>query len=308
MQLSDLLSSTSRPDLQRQLAAAPPLPAPVHRYLISGPARSGKTSLLFHLAYSMARQGRAVLLLCPRRAGLGGAAARAVVQGVAAVLAVRRRQRRWGATPPRASGPIVAADFPRSGGRGGAPIARRNKLELVPPLLPEGVQHSDATWQRVAVKYLASGEELLRYAASIHLVDAPPDVILVDDLHLLCDLPPPGGDHPRWPRAQAAPAALCRVLALLADAAAFLGARAGRPCLLAATDLGGGEGQRLYVCQRWLPLVLACRPAGQGIFRLAVVAPQGAADQFPAVDYSLRHAALTVEGVVPPSPWQAGAA
>lgn len=80
--LADFLSSASRPDLQVQLQAAPPLPPQLQHCLISGPPRSGKTSILFHLAYRMACQQRSVLLLCLRSApwlcaGLGGPGAAA---------------------------------------------------------------------------------------------------------------------------------------------------------------------------------------------------------------------------------------
>jgi len=33
----------------------------------------------------------------------------------------------------------------------------RSKLESVPPLLPEGVHHSDPAWQRINIKYVESG-------------------------------------------------------------------------------------------------------------------------------------------------------
>ena len=128
----------------------------------------------------------------------------------------------------------------------------RRKLEEVPPLLPEGVTIGDPAWERVAIKYLASGEpqlaahlhpglsmhsqvvlaaarlggalractapphppagaELLRYASLLQLLQPPPDLLLVDDLHTLLDLP--AADRPR-PRDMA----LCRVLAALREA------------------------------------------------------------------------------------------
>ena len=34
----------------------------------------------------------------------------------------------------------------------------RQKVEQVPPLLPEGVQHTDPAWQRVHIKYLQDGK------------------------------------------------------------------------------------------------------------------------------------------------------
>lgn len=65
--------------LTDQLAAVAPFPdAPDARcLLLSGPERCGKTTLLFHAALSLARQGASVLLLCRRQVlqccvGMGG--------------------------------------------------------------------------------------------------------------------------------------------------------------------------------------------------------------------------------------------
>ena len=121
-------------------------------------------------------------------------------------------------------------------------------------------------------------------------------MLLIDDLHTLGDLPPPSDPH----RPRSRDMALCRLLALLHDTVGYLDQRTGRRCLLVATELGGGEGPRsLYLTQRWLPLVLSCRPVGQ-FFRLAVAAPPGGS--FPSVDYSLRQQALQVDAVHPPTP------
>ena len=63
-QLSDFVSAPSRPDLTARLHAAPPFPPHLQHCLLSGPERSGKTSLLLHFALVAARAGHAVLLLC----------------------------------------------------------------------------------------------------------------------------------------------------------------------------------------------------------------------------------------------------
>lgn len=67
MHLGDFLGlGAAHPELHRQLAALPALPPDARHCLLSGPERSGKTSLLFHLALCLARQGKSVLLLCRR--------------------------------------------------------------------------------------------------------------------------------------------------------------------------------------------------------------------------------------------------
>ena len=75
-QLSDFVSAPSRPDLSSKLHAAPPFPPHLQHCLLSGPERSGKTSLLFHFALDAARAGQTVLLLCnrlvPWRGFIGG--------------------------------------------------------------------------------------------------------------------------------------------------------------------------------------------------------------------------------------------
>lgn len=67
MHLYDVLGlAAAQPGLQRAMRELPPLPPDCRHFLLSGPERCGKTSLLFHIALSLARQGRAVLLLCRR--------------------------------------------------------------------------------------------------------------------------------------------------------------------------------------------------------------------------------------------------
>lgn len=69
MHIGDFLGyAAAHRALSDQLRALPPFPdAPDARcLLLSGPERSGKTSLLFHAALSLARQGASVLLLCRR--------------------------------------------------------------------------------------------------------------------------------------------------------------------------------------------------------------------------------------------------
>lgn len=62
-------AAPSRPELCHQLAAAPSFPPHLQHCLLSGPQRSGKTSLLFNFALKLARSGRSVLLLCARQGG-----------------------------------------------------------------------------------------------------------------------------------------------------------------------------------------------------------------------------------------------
>ncbi|KAL4452260.1 hypothetical protein ABPG75_007922 [Micractinium tetrahymenae] len=238
MHLADFLglAAAGQPQLGAALAALSHLPPSASHCLLSGPERSGKTSLLFHAALSLARQGREVLLLC-----------------------------------------------------------RRAKLEAAPPLLPEGLTHSDPAWQLVHIKYLANGYELLRYASCIHMLPRLPDALLVDDLHALCDLP--AGARPR-PRDMA----LCRVLASLHEAANVVAALKQGPCQLLVTQLSPPEGPRqLYMLQRWLPLVLHIRPTGQSL-ALAVLNPR--LDVPPAclqqLQFSLKHGGLTLEAMLPP--------
>lgn len=87
-----------------------------------------------------------------------------------------------------------------------------------------------------------AGQQLLRYAASLHLLDVLPDVMLVDDLQLLLDLPPAPGD--RRPRDMAH----CRVLAVLHDAV--------------VSHRGGGGGCTRAWAVPWAPCGLQGKTAG----------------------------------------------
>lgn len=241
MHLSDLLGNAAPPasDVRRRLEALPAF-APAAHCLLSGPERSGKTSLLFQAAFSAARQGKRVLLLC-----------------------------------------------------------RRKKLEQTPPLMPDGIAISDPSWQHVHIKYLDSGLELLRYVSLIHaLPGGPPDLLLVDDLHTLAELP--AADRPR-PRDMA----LCRILASLHEAAQVASQLKGSPCQLIATEASNADGPRLlYIMQRWLPLALHIRPAGQAN-ALALLNPQ---PDVPAaccvrLMFSLKHGTLALEDLQPTVTW-----
>lgn len=67
MHLADFLGYAAAPgQVQAALHDLPPLPPSAARCLLSGPERSGKTSLLFHLALALARGGQNVTLLCRR--------------------------------------------------------------------------------------------------------------------------------------------------------------------------------------------------------------------------------------------------
>ncbi len=72
MHLADFLgfAASGQPQLAAALSALPHLPPSASHCLLSGPERSGKTSLLFHAALSLARQGREVLVLCRRCADI----------------------------------------------------------------------------------------------------------------------------------------------------------------------------------------------------------------------------------------------
>lgn len=159
-QLSDFVSAPSRPDLARQLRAAPPFPSHLQHCLISGPERSGKTTLLFHFALAAARAGRAVLLLCNRCGGWEG-------EGGGAVQLAAQAQR--GATclkhsspaplPAACPTPLFAhspgARLQAQAGAGAAAAARGSAAHR--PRLAEGAdQIRGGWWVRPACVEMAS--------------------------------------------------------------------------------------------------------------------------------------------------------
>jgi hypothetical protein len=189
-------------------------------------------------------------------------------------------------------------------------MGRRRRLEEAPPLLGRGVAPADAPWRQVRMKYVESGDDVMRYASLLHLSSAPPSVILLDDLDQL----PVGGAADAGGRVKTRQEALCQLLAVLCDslvrkqcslpvaaciqpssqpppstltsrddgAQEYVGRRLQRPTLLLVAEgcPSAGEPPRsLYLLQRWLPLVLGTRAAGvEGRFRLgALAAAAGAA-------------------------------
>lgn len=82
----------------------------------------------------------------------------------------------------------------------------------------------------------------------------------------------------------------------------------GQPTLLvvAETTPGAAEPPRgLHLLQRWLPLVVGTRPAGEDRFRLSALGPMqgGAHAPLPVgsrAEYTLGHRGAHLEGVLPP--------
>ncbi|KAK9814084.1 hypothetical protein WJX72_000412 [[Myrmecia] bisecta] len=64
--LSSFISARLSPGLQSQLSQLPGFPASLTHCLLAGPERSGKTSILFHFAYTLAAAGKQVGFLCKR--------------------------------------------------------------------------------------------------------------------------------------------------------------------------------------------------------------------------------------------------
>lgn len=240
MQLADFLGyAECPPDLRQQLWALPPFPPATRHCLLSGPERSGKTSLLFHTALVAARQGKEVLLLCRRCGGsyhsswpLGGSSLVAPARHVAPahLLAPAAPQAEAGADAAAAAGrrrhlgrclaasehqvpvqrwaglPIHGSPCPRATARVQPDLAARALTTAATPR-----RHTSCCFPPPPC--LATGTDLLRYVSLIHALPAgPPDLLLVDDLHALADLP--AGDRSR-PRDMA----LCRILASLHEAA-----------------------------------------------------------------------------------------
>ncbi|KAK9822227.1 hypothetical protein WJX81_001571 [Elliptochloris bilobata] len=64
--LSDFLSARQDVRLQAELARLPSFPEHLQHFLVTGPERSGKTSILFHFAHSKAAGGNKVVFICKR--------------------------------------------------------------------------------------------------------------------------------------------------------------------------------------------------------------------------------------------------
>lgn len=66
MHLAQFFPVPASPDVGAALAALPEFPAGLHGCLVTGPAHSGKTALLWQYAYRVAAAGGSVLMLCSR--------------------------------------------------------------------------------------------------------------------------------------------------------------------------------------------------------------------------------------------------
>mmetsp|Transcript_5942 Transcript_5942/g.10291 ORF Transcript_5942/g.10291 Transcript_5942/m.10291 type:complete len:243 (+) Transcript_5942:189-917(+) len=172
--------------------------------LLSGPSRSGKTSLLFQVAYNIAAEGKRVLFIC-----------------------------------------------------------QRAKVELNPPILPEGVIATSDACERIDMRYLRDDEELRLYIASFHMLPELPHAIIVDDFAEFFPESRYRGDR------RALEIAMVRTLAFLYDATDHASKRmeGTEECKLVISDqTSGGVPRSIYLYQRWLPLVLLLSvvPDGEG--------------------------------------------
>jgi hypothetical protein len=155
----------------------------------------------------------------------------------------------------------------------------------------------------VGVKYVRGAADLRRYASAVHLLPDPPHALLVDDL-LECL----AGAAAFCPDRKAQEIDLSRALAYLTEAAACLGERLGRPCLVVCTDQAGPDGPRMhYLTSRWLKTALLIRATGasEAPFALSVLnrdAALGGPGPGVEVEYALEAAGLTCKG------WRQGAA
>ncbi|KFM24119.1 hypothetical protein F751_1384 [Auxenochlorella protothecoides] len=131
-------------------------------------------------------------------------------------------------------------------------LCNKHALELKPPLLACKSQKADPAWSRISMKYLESGDELVRFLAGLHLLPSLPDALLVDGL-----LPtgPSSVNSGSWERL------LCRLSASLVEAAAFLASKAGAHAVVACTAAVGGPGDRaLQILERAFPLTILLTP------------------------------------------------
>mmetsp|Transcript_29822 Transcript_29822/g.65173 ORF Transcript_29822/g.65173 Transcript_29822/m.65173 type:complete len:238 (+) Transcript_29822:351-1064(+) len=200
----DFFCSVLSSRIQKQLREIPTV-FDTRSCMLSGPPRSGKTSLLFQLAYNIAVEGKRVLFIC-----------------------------------------------------------QRAKIELNPPLLPEGVSPSSDACERIDMRYLRNDEELRLFMASFHLLPELPQAVIVDDFSEFFTRY--GGERRTLEKA------MVKTLAFLYDATEHASERlVGEKCkLVIAEQTSGASPRSMYLYQRWLPLVLLLSAVPEGGFRCAV--------------------------------------
>lgn len=191
LHLQNFLSTSSNPDVQESIRSLPALHS--NCALLIGPERSGKTSLLFHVAYSLASQGLRIVI-----------------------------------------------------------VTSRTKLDIGQPLLPEGVSEKDLYWKNVDMKYIENGSDLIKYASLLHVAQPPPHAILIDNLSYY-------NETLTGPKSQR-DMRLCHLLATLKDAIDYI-SRVHSSFLVVADSSQTPEfgHSPLFMCQRWLPLVLSIK-------------------------------------------------
>eukprot|EP00803_Ostreobium_quekettii_P004788 evm.model.scf_1944.2 EVM.evm.TU.scf_1944.2 scf_1944:10345-15102(+) len=190
---SQFLSADLNSDVQRRVERLPPFPPALRHCLITGPERSGKTSVLFHYAHSIAATGNKVVFIC-----------------------------------------------------------KRKSIENCPPLLPQGISKDDPSMCNIHMRYLDSPQELQKFCACLHLLDALPCAVVVDNISSYLDN---GRNSDKKDRDRE----LVKNLAYLHEAVNHIQeslAPSGKGCFLVVSDVGTSDGPRaLYLYQRWLPLI-----------------------------------------------------
>ncbi|PUZ38753.1 hypothetical protein GQ55_9G220900 [Panicum hallii var. hallii] len=153
-------------------------------------------------------------------------------------------------------------------GRGVVFICSKGSLESNPPFLSQGVDPSMSLLQRIQIKYIEDGDEIIKYFAAFHLLDNFPAAVIVDDF---ADFFSERSCQQKYGTTRARDLAMVRVLALCHNAIAHANAKLGTlgSCNLLLSDVQQGDTPRLlFIYKRWINSIYTIRADGTGSYIL----------------------------------------
>ncbi|CAL1355201.1 unnamed protein product [Linum trigynum] len=172
-------------------------------------------------------------------------------------------------------------------------ICSRRRMESNPPHLSQGIDPSSDVFDRIQMKYVEDDEDIKRYLAAFHLLDAFPAAVVIDDFGDFLD---ERVCQERYSNARGRDLAMAKILALAHNALSLANEK-GR-CEFVISDTHHGESPRLlFIYKRWVSSIFTVKADGRGWF-LLTSSDGGISSGRTTAKYSIMLQYLCLEGMI----------